>query len=249
MLKYLNAYEKKSLILLVLGSYLMLAIPLGIISFGVEGEIHSYEGNYNNLVEDGDSEGYGRFRGDAYFDDNTGWVVCSGKIRFFGDLKIENADFHYYAEDVYESGAFIGTDYQRIKLSGTDGEMEGGISVFIFSLIGSAIGFLIWFGWYSSKKSKRHSILISYSALMITFTTTTILIWFHICFGVFLIFIPIYIVILLSASKYRRNLSSFFPEVCVGFGVLFFFIAALNFIFPVYESYGTYDSNTAIMCV
>lgn len=230
----LTRSEKKYLLTLTIIPYAIILLILAPLSSGIYGTVYSDTGSSNNFYG-GDYTGYGHFEeGDAYINGSTGWVICQGNIRYSGNIKIKDADLHFVIEDNEEGLALFSDTYKEIKLYGDGGEMEGGIPIYIFSLIGSLIGFTLWLSWYFAKKNKSNLVTISSLGLIFLTITFSILFWCYICIGAIIILLPIFLLIYSQYRKYKRNFNSFFPVFCLYFSILIFIISLLTFIIPVH---------------
>jgi hypothetical protein len=177
----LKRNETVSLVLLLIIPYILITGILVPFSSGIHGTTHSDGGNdyaFDGIIE-GDhpspinetSPGYpndvymyhtGHFTGDVYISDNTGWVICDGKVRYSGDLHIRNSELEYHIVDEREFGCLgPSKNYQKIELDGDRGEMEEGFSIYLLGLLGSAFGFILWISIYLSKRNQRRSRIIA----------------------------------------------------------------------------------------
>lgn len=177
----LNKKEIKALVILIIIPFFIINGILLPFSQGIHGTTHSEGGN--DYLFDGEIEGdtpspinesglggvydvrvnyTGHFTGDVYIGDNTGWVICNGKVRYSGELHIRNAKFDYYIVDEKGFGC-LGpyNDFQKIELNGDRGEMEEGFSVYLLGLLGSAFGFIIWISMFISNRNHRQSRLVA----------------------------------------------------------------------------------------
>ena len=177
----LNRKQTIVLVLMLIIPYFLITGILFPYSSGVHGKTHSEGGNeyvFDGII-DGDtpspinesslgptydvSMNYtGYFTGDVYIDDNTGWVICNGKVRYSGELHIRNAELDYYIVDEKGFGC-LGpyNDFQKIELNGDRGEMEEGFPVYLLGFLGSAYGFILWISIFISKRNHRQSRIVT----------------------------------------------------------------------------------------
>lgn len=177
----LNKREIQALVLLIIIPFFIINGILFPFSQGVHGKTHS--GGGNEFVFDGETEGdapspintsdlggvyevsaiyTGHYKGDVYIGDNTGWVICNGKVRYSGEIHIRNADLDYHIVDK-KGFNMLGPydDFQRIELNGNRGEMEEGVPIYLLGFLGSAYGFILWLSIFISKRNQRRSRIVA----------------------------------------------------------------------------------------
>jgi len=170
--RFVDRVQDEPLVLLaifVIVPFLTVNAVMPPLSEGLHGMVHSdyrneirFDGTVDGVPYNGtDPPSSGHFRGDIYIGENTGWVICNGKVRFSGTLVIRDADLDYNIRSnrsVKTPGNTVRLekDYQHVTLDGTEGEMEGGIPFWYLGFIGSAVGAAAWSAWIIFRRRTQH---------------------------------------------------------------------------------------------
>lgn len=252
----LSKHEVYSLILLTLIPFILIVGSLYPYANGIHGTTHSeawneyeFKGNLSGDVWGGVPIGPAHFKGDLYVGDNTGWIICNGKIRFCGELTVKNAEFDctYREEDYY--GSFFGDhDCQEITIDGDKGEMKEGFPFYFIGFFGSMIGFFIWLGWYISKREIKYGRQNVLFAIIFGVLSLTVIGFDRICLIIFIITIPLGLLMYRSFKKYSFEQKSWFIGVSIIIGFIILVVSILSFACPNHYGLGgmEYSKSTAL---
>lgn len=221
----------------------LLTLPL---SFGLHGTTHSESGNYHNLGGYYDT-GYeaGHYSGYVDIGDNTGWVFCNGKVRFFGELHIYDADFDYVIQQEWHSGSWFDFDYQEIEMNGERGNMVEGIPFFFLGFFGTAFGLVAWVVWNISRKRPDDGVIIAGIASVFGMISTFYLSFNRMCFIALIFIIPVAF-LFLSFLRHSGSHGRWLVGVSFGIGLAIAGMSAMFIIFPNYYGIGGLDYNKSL---
>jgi hypothetical protein len=216
---------------MILIPFFLIVIALLPYSDGVHGTTYSYGNNdyeFNGEITDDN----GHFKGDIYIDENTGWVFCNGKVRFFGKLHIKNADIDYSIDEEDYDGSMFTFNSQEVTLDGTEGEMEEGFPFYFLGFFGSAIGFIVWLSWIISKKGAKYDLYAAYFSSIFGLLSITIILYIYICLIGLIITIPIFILMRKSYEKYSSLQKSRFIGLSFILGISIIALSIISITYP-----------------
>jgi hypothetical protein len=229
----LRKKELRSLLLSLFIPFIAVVLAVLPFAFGLHGTTHSF---YSNPSSFGEESGTGHFSGDLFIGENTGWVLCNGKVRFSGQLHVYDANFDYEASMERHSGSFFDFDYQEIRMDGDRGNMLEGVPFFLLGFLGSFVGYVFWLAYSLTKRSSKYdSAIVSLSAF-VGIVTVSYLGFNTMCFIILIITLPIAAGLAWSYRRYSRMQKSWFVGISIGVGIFLLVVSALYVIFP--DHYG-----------
>ncbi|MEM2977310.1 MAG: hypothetical protein QXW06_06640, partial [Thermoplasmata archaeon] len=201
----------------------------------------------------------GTVRGDFEFHDDpelTGWLFCNGRVQFLGPYRLKDAEFHYSTEYTHD---LHGGNSGVIRIEGTAGKLETGLSIPAFALLGVPPGHAVWFVWVRVWRGRRLSHGIPMAGMIISCGFISSMMVFNgICWlPGFVAVIVILLLLLRSTIKFERILSRSqdlrlalpFTHECIVFGILSLIFFIYFFVSPNYYDYREYELSAAVSSV
>jgi hypothetical protein len=224
-IKMINKKDILTLLISIIVPYIIILIIVLPYSNGVHGDVIVNPRSYNVFNSDSDfsfplPDDEGDFNGNFSIKEGIGWVIVNGKIRGHGSLTINNAKFSYKKQLDDEGGRYAG----KLSIDGSKGEMEEGISIYLFCLIGSFIGFLIWCSniiikHFINKIKNTTYYYLSILIVIILMFDLYVIFRNSVCIGAFLFILPFIILFYLSLKRKR-----FKPRIVLIWGLIFLII-------------------------
>lgn len=167
-----------------------------------------------------------------YVDYNTGWVSCNGKVRFIGDLHIEDTDVRVTVDQDHWSGHWSVESQQTIYLEGTRGEMTEGFPFFLLGLYGPAAGLAMWSTWFFSRRRDDHEGAIFIVSTLLGVMSFGTAVFFPACLTSMGLVAVLLIVSYFVYKGRSKSLSGSFAYLATGIGLVLLIGSALVLISP-----------------
>jgi hypothetical protein len=193
------------------------------------GELRDDDGDIDENITS-ETNGYykGYFKGNLQIDDGTGWVFCNGKVRYSGELHINNAELNVLIHSKSEGHS----DYQETAIDGNKGEMKEGIPFYFFGLWGSLIGLVIWYSWIIVKNTSRFDKPIIEFSLVFGFLSVSFLAYTRLCFISFLILIPLAVYLNGKFKQYKYNDFQKFLKLSIMLSIFILIFSVFSILYP-----------------